>query len=102
MSFQRDIQPAQAMRPRTARARLRDQGRNLVHRRNCVGCHVIEGTGGDYRKLVADPSLAPPLLTPEGARVQPDWLYAFLRGPDHDSAVARRADADLRPERRRT
>ena len=32
-------------------------------------------------KLVADPSLGPPLLTPEGARVQPDWLYAFLRGP---------------------
>ena len=21
------------------------------------------------------------MLTPEGARVQPDWLYAFLRGP---------------------
>jgi hypothetical protein len=30
---------------------------------------------------VAEPTLAPPLLTPEGARVQPDWLYAFLRGP---------------------
>ena len=71
----------------------------LVHRRNCVGCHVIEGSGGDYLKLVADPSLGPPLLTPEGARVQPDWLYAFLRGADHDPAVARRADADLRPRR---
>ena len=32
-------------------------------------------------KLVAEPSLGPPMLTPEGARVQPDWLYAFLRGP---------------------
>ena len=21
------------------------------------------------------------MLTPEGARVQPDWLYAFVRGP---------------------
>src|SRR5688572_13300236 len=57
------------------------QGRNLVHRRNCVGCHVIEGSGGDYLRLVADPSLGPPLLTPEGARVKPDWLYAFLRAP---------------------
>ena len=56
-------------------------GRTLVHRRNCVGCHIIEGDGGDFLKLVADPSLGPPLLTPEGARVQPDWLYAFLRGP---------------------
>jgi len=56
-------------------------GRTLVHRRNCVGCHVIEGAGGDFVKLVDDASLGPPLLTPEGARVQPDWLYAFLRGP---------------------
>jgi mono/diheme cytochrome c family protein len=56
-------------------------GRNLVHRRNCVGCHIIEGDGGDFLKLVAEPSLGPPMLTPEGARVQPDWLYAFLRGP---------------------
>src|SRR5207302_7631027 len=43
--------------------------------------HIIEGDGGDFIKLVADPSLGPPMLTPEGARVQPDWLYAFLRGP---------------------
>ena len=77
-------------------------GRTLVHRRNCVGCHIIEGDGGDFLKLVADPSLGPPLLTPEGARVQPDWLYAFLRGADHDPAVARRPDADLRPRRSAT
>jgi len=32
-------------------------------------------------KLVEDPSLGPPMLTPEGARVQADWLYAFIRGP---------------------
>ncbi len=81
MSFQREIQPAQAMPARTARRDFLVQGRNLVHRRNCVGCHIIEGTGGDYLKLVAEPSLGPPLLTPEGARVQHDWLYAFLRGP---------------------
>jgi mono/diheme cytochrome c family protein len=42
---------------------------------------VIEGDGGDFLKLVADPSLGPPLLTPEGGRVRHDWLYAFLRGP---------------------
>jgi hypothetical protein len=26
----------------------------LVHRRNCVGCHIIETDGGDFLKLVAD------------------------------------------------
>jgi mono/diheme cytochrome c family protein len=81
MSFQREVQPAAAMPARSARYDYQTSGRTLVHRRNCVGCHVIEGGGGEYVKLVADPSLGPPMLTPEGARVQPDWLYAFLRGP---------------------
>jgi mono/diheme cytochrome c family protein len=69
------------MPARSARADNLGVGRTLVHRRNCVGCHIIEGDGGDFLKLVADPSLGPPMLTPEGARVQPDWLYAFIRGP---------------------
>jgi mono/diheme cytochrome c family protein len=81
MSFQREIQPPAAMPVRNARLDFEVNGRTLVHRRNCVGCHIIEGDGGDFVKLVADPSLGPPMLTPEGARVQPDWLYAFLRGP---------------------
>jgi mono/diheme cytochrome c family protein len=81
MSFQREIQPAAALPLRSARYDYQVNGRTLVHRRNCVGCHVIEGDGGDFLKLVTDNSLGPPLLTPEGARVQPDWLYAFLRGP---------------------
>src|SRR5436190_20416975 len=81
VSFQRETQPAAAMAPRSARADFLSAGRTLVRRRNCVGCHIIEGDGGDFVKLVADSSLGPPMLTPEGARVQPDWLYAFLRGP---------------------
>jgi mono/diheme cytochrome c family protein len=81
MSFQREIQPPAALPARSARSDNLSVGRTLVHRRNCVGCHIIEGDGGDFLKLVADPSLGPPLLTPEGARVQPDWLYAFIRGP---------------------
>ena len=81
MSFQREIQPQQAMPAKSARADYLGQGRTMVHRRNCVGCHIIEGDGGDFVKLVAEPSLGPPMLTPEGARVQADWLYAFLRGP---------------------
>jgi mono/diheme cytochrome c family protein len=81
MSLQREIQPAAAFPARSAKRDYQIAGRALVHRRNCVGCHIIEGDGGDFVKLVADPSLGPPMLTPEGARVQPDWLYAFLRGP---------------------
>ena len=81
LSFQREVQPKVAQVPRSARKDAIIDGRNLVRRRNCVACHEIEGDGGDYRDLVEDPSLAPPLLTPEGAKVKPDWLYAFFRGP---------------------
>jgi len=81
MSFQRDTQPIQAFPAKSARRDYTVAGRTTVHRRNCVGCHIIEDDGGDFLKLVADSSLGPPRLTPEGARVQPDWLYAFLRGP---------------------
>jgi len=81
MSFQREIQPPAALPARSARNDYIYEGRTLVNRRNCVGCHIIEGGGGDYLKLVAEPSLGPPMLTPEGARVQHDWLYSFIRGP---------------------
>jgi cytochrome c2 len=81
MSFQREIQPPAALPPRTARTEYAVAGRTIVNRRNCVGCHIVETVGGDYLQLVADSSLGPPRLTPEGARVQPDWLYAFLRSP---------------------
>ena len=81
MSFQSRVQPLAALVPRSARHDALREGRNLVRRRNCVGCHEIEEDGGDYVALVDDPSLAPPMLTPEGAKVQPDWLYAFLQTP---------------------
>ena len=81
MSFQSDVQPLSAQAPNSARNDALRTGRNLVRRRNCVGCHEIEDDGGDYREVVEDPSLAPPLLTPEGAKVKPAWLYAFLREP---------------------
>jgi mono/diheme cytochrome c family protein len=56
-------------------------GRTLMQERNCVGCHPVEDTGGDLVKLVAEPTLGPPLLTPEGARVQAGWLRTFLHEP---------------------
>ena len=82
MSFQREIQPPAAMPARSARVRLPD----AAAARSCTAATASaatssKATAATSSKLVADPSLGPPMLTPEGARVQPDWLYAFLRGP---------------------
>src|SRR5437899_1652177 len=57
-------------------------GRRLVARYNCTGCHVIENTGGDIRRLYVDnPTLAPPILLGEGEKVQADWLFNFVKAP---------------------
>ncbi|HEY3204782.1 MAG TPA: c-type cytochrome [Thermoanaerobaculia bacterium] len=58
-----------------------ERGRRIVKNHNCQGCHVIEGFGGSFRSLVADVSLAPPIIQGEGAKVQSDWLFSFLRAP---------------------
>jgi mono/diheme cytochrome c family protein len=58
-----------------------ERGRRLVKNNNCQGCHVIEGIGGSFRSLVADSSLAPPIIQGEGAKVQSDWLFSFLKAP---------------------
>ncbi|MFY9551455.1 MAG: c-type cytochrome, partial [Thermoanaerobaculia bacterium] len=58
-----------------------ERGRRIVKNHNCQGCHVIEGFGGSYRSLVSDPSLAPPIIQGEGAKVQSDWLFSFLEAP---------------------
>lgn len=68
-------------------------GRLLVYKYNCIGCHIIEGRGGDIRPQVAatlqkegqDIELAeaysPPDLRGEGEKVQSEWLFGFLKKP---------------------
>ena len=57
-------------------------GRRMVARYNCVGCHIIEGQGGAIRARYQEtPQLAPPILNGEGAKVQSDWLFGFLKQP---------------------
>ncbi len=75
-----------------------ERGRRLVKDHNCQGCHVIEGVGGSFRSVVADTSLAPPIIQGEGAKVQSDWLFSFLAGAEDraDPALARGPHADLR------
>ncbi|MGE5278595.1 MAG: c-type cytochrome [Acidobacteriota bacterium] len=58
-----------------------ERGRRIIKNHNCQGCHIIEGYGGSYRSLVSDPSLAPPIIQGEGAKVQSDWLFTFLKAP---------------------
>lgn len=65
-----------------------DSGRNFVRWNNCVGCHKVEGAGGSVSERIkvienVPDALAysPPIITPEGAKVQEQWLTQFLRSP---------------------
>jgi cytochrome c2 len=65
---------------RPSDAQLAD-GRKLVTRFNCQGCHLIEGEGQAIKTSITDPGLLPPNLAAEGSRVQSGWLFAFLHDP---------------------
>ncbi len=87
-SLRKQFIPERFQDPKTTNQFALDTGRFYVRWRNCIGCHKIEDVGGsvqDRIKLVEnvpDPQpLSPPLLTPEGARVQEVWLNNFLRAP---------------------
>ena len=89
-SFQPEKYPLSYIHNRSEKLNRIDAGRRLVKKYNCTGCHEIEGAGGDYRdviiaheglsEMIAN-QVAPPPLKAEGARVYPDWLFAFLKEP---------------------
>jgi cytochrome c2 len=59
------------------------RGEKLVFWNGCRNCHVVEKRGGKIRDQFNEDnqSFAPPVLTGEGAKVQPHWLFGFLKGP---------------------
>ena len=57
------------------------EGRKLITRFNCQGCHLVEGHGHAIQDVIKDVAMLPPNLAAEGARVQADWLFAYLHDP---------------------
>lgn len=90
--------PLESVRRLTAREEAVEVGRRLVRDYNCQGCHVLDGRGGAIRESIAfnlkqegrsedeaqslAPSLGPPIIDGEGDKVQPDWLFGFLKAPE--------------------
>jgi mono/diheme cytochrome c family protein len=48
-----------------------------------VGCHSIDGWGGEVREVITEEGMAPPMLIGEGEKAQSDWLFHFLKSPGH-------------------
>ena len=75
-----------------------EEGEKLIRIYNCLGCHTIDGKGGAIRSTIATwlgdiagsssaedaglvQSFSPPILDTEGRKVQPEWLFDFLKHP---------------------
>jgi len=61
------------------RAEKIELGRRMIEKYNCTGCHVIENWGGAVLRRYKNKNNAPPRLTGEGNKVQPNWLFGFLK-----------------------
>ncbi|HEU4400718.1 MAG TPA: c-type cytochrome [Candidatus Polarisedimenticolia bacterium] len=89
--------PLESVRRLSGRDQIVEAGRKLVRDYNCQGCHILDGAGGAIRVAIARnlqaegrtedeaqamaPSFAPPIIEGEGDKVQPDWLFGFLKAP---------------------
>ncbi|MFT5041313.1 MAG: mono/diheme cytochrome c family protein [Hyphomicrobiaceae bacterium] len=57
------------------------RGREVVARYNCQGCHSFDGLDGSIREHFENLENAPPVLTGEGLKLQPEWFFDFLMKP---------------------
>lgn len=80
--------PTRFREEETADRKAIARGQRLVRNYNCVGCHVVEGKGGDVRmRYEGRLNEAPPPLVltegtlSEGEKVQAEWLFQFLNRP---------------------
>jgi cytochrome c2 len=61
------------------------EGRRIIEKYNCAGCHQVERLGedefwgGDIQAYIDDPGYYPPIIYGEGKKVQSEWLYNFLK-----------------------
>ncbi len=84
--------------PRTPEMLLKEQGQELIAQFNCMGCHVIDNSGGTIAATVETwlkeyegkteneaikerDSFSPPNLLGTGKKLNPEWLFKFLHEP---------------------
>ena len=81
MSIREPKAGADYMRNLTELEHAGSVGSRLITFYNCRGCHEMDGQGGNLKGVISDNGLVPPLLTGEGQKTQPPWLYRFLKKP---------------------
>ncbi|MGB5173769.1 MAG: c-type cytochrome [Thermoanaerobaculia bacterium] len=81
LGFTRESVEASSRAGQTTRSISLVEGRRLITRFNCQGCHLIEGDGHAIKTAIEDVGMLPPNLAAQGARVKSDWLFEYLHDP---------------------
>ncbi len=75
-----DFVPLAGKKNLNASEKLAEDGKKVVEKFNCQGCHKIDGVGGDILAAYEDDyNQGPPYLVKEGHRVDSQWFYNFLK-----------------------
>ncbi|GAB4333443.1 MAG: hypothetical protein Kow0099_05350 [Candidatus Abyssubacteria bacterium] len=68
--------------PPTDPQRTGETGERIITEYNCQGCHMFkEGHTARIDRFIGLKTYLPPRMVGEGERVQPQWLFEYLRTP---------------------
>ncbi len=81
LSLREEDIPLEMQKTLDLKERAIERGRFLVTKVNCQRCQSLDGVEGRARALFDDKGIAPPILDGEGAKVQEEWLFRFLKLP---------------------
>ncbi len=79
--MRKDTAEAKWSHQNTRKVQMTQIGRKITSNYHCQNCHLLEESGGYVSALFEDAGMAPPPITPEGAKVQEMWFYNFLKSP---------------------
>lgn len=74
-----DYVPLKGVKKLSMEEQIIEKGMKVVRDKNCLGCHKIDGEGGEILKNYEDDlTQGPPYLVDQGHRVKTQWFYEFL------------------------
>lgn len=81
LSQTKDVPDPKYVRTFNKRQQEIESGRRVAILYNCQQCHELEGHGAYLASIIEETAFHPPIITGEGAKVQEQWLYRFLKSP---------------------
>lgn len=63
----------------SSKEKIVEEGKRIVEKYSCDGCHKIDGKGGALSELMETEEEGAPYLVKQGEKVKSDWFYSFMK-----------------------